>query len=450
MTMPALEKSYEFDVNRWWPISNSSLEEAARELSILIKDQWLDQSHHGIGGTIAAVTPGVTYSLQISLGNVAGNILEPGSEDFTTALIGKYVEFSGASNGGNNGVFLITGVPAANTIEFANTGGVPEAFTGNFRISRGNITSGAGGQMSPWRCQGSGAGTTGRGSGHDGHDRWLAISDLQSSTVSGGNKSWFVFENTITGVQWCLVHWTNSTAYDWMYSAIYTSPELGFSTGSATQIPTAPDRQTCLQQSDWLGTQVNAASRNWFGNLIVSTDGVQTFYFNAVNGNISNGAHSTIPVVHSDFASAPRPWSGNQGIFMWDSFLDTVFWTISSLTDTARYNATIDHLGVDGGPYNANLVMTGEFIGASQVPEVFDWNWDLLAPLQWPFFNIGLYCVTTGVRGRLGRLQDIWMINTRTGREAPQGSYFPGTTARTRLKLGEFAIPWNGSVLKVG
>jgi len=455
MALPPLEKTWEYDVNREWAISTGSDETAGAQLSILVKDQLLDQSHHGIGGTIASVTPGVTYSLTVTnIANRAGNIVVLGSDVFTAALVGKYIEVVGAVNGGNNGVFQITSVIGTEILHIANAGGVAEVLsntTSSWRISRGSFTSGAGGVMSPWRCQGSGAGSTGRGSGHDKVDRWISINDLQSSTSDVGNKSWFVWENTVTGAQFCMTHRTDSASFDWIRARFDMSPEIGFSGGTATVIPTATDRQTSLNAVAWIGTSGDAKSRSWFGHLAISSDGFHTFYFNTANSRIGNGAVFQKCPAHADFIAAPRPWSGDQNVMMWGSATDAEFWTIDSLTDTARVKATIDHLGTDGGPFVNNLVWTTEFADASQLPEIHDGTPDRLDPPKWLFYRVGLAATTVGVRGRIGRLVDVWAVNESDGLwSAPSGSYFPGSTARTRLKLGNFMIPWNGSVLRRG
>lgn len=451
MAFPTPEKTYEFDVNRRWNIIESDAEQAARHLHVLVKDQLLDQSHHGIGGTITEVVAGVTYQLAVNPADRAGNIIVPGSENFTTALIGKYVEIVGAASGGNNGVFQITAVPNADTIQYSNATGAAEAFTGNFRIARGNITSGNGAQMSPWKCQGSSAGTTGRGAAHDSIDRWIDASDLQSSTsTTTGGKSWFVFENTVTGAQFAVVHRSSSVSFEWINIHLLVSPELGFSGGTTVLFPAAADERTAVNNGDWCGSQANINSRSWFGNLVVSTDGQSTFFFLAASNRISMG-WVIQRVADPISAGALIPWNGSQNVMMHDSFVDSVFWTRSGFNDSAKWYSTIDKDGSAGGPYLANFYATLEHVGTQAIVELHNNVGDELNPTARPFYRFGLATETIGVKGRHGRLTDLWVVDeSPDGATSPQGSYFPNNQTRQLLKIGDCAIPWNGGKVILG
>lgn len=46
---------------------------------------------------------------------------------FTASLIGNFITIAGATSGGNNGTFVVTGVPSGTTIEYENAAGVAEA-----------------------------------------------------------------------------------------------------------------------------------------------------------------------------------------------------------------------------------------------------------------------------------------------------------------------------------
>jgi hypothetical protein len=142
MPLPLKEKTWEFDANRVYQHVNTGHEFTGREMHGTFKNQMIGASHTAYQGTITEITPNVTYQLVSS--DRGGDPTVIGSEDFTAALIGKRVEFVGATSGGNDGVFEITAVPGVDTIQYACTTGVAEAFIGSIRVSNGKFTSGAG------------------------------------------------------------------------------------------------------------------------------------------------------------------------------------------------------------------------------------------------------------------------------------------------------------------
>jgi hypothetical protein len=142
MPLPLKEKTWEFDANRFYQHVSTNNETTGRELYGTFKNQMIGASHTAYQGTITEIVAGVTYQLVSS--DRGGDPTVIGSEDFTAALIGKRVEFVGATSGGNNGVFEITSVPGVDTIQYSCTTGVAEAFIGSIRISNGKFTSGAG------------------------------------------------------------------------------------------------------------------------------------------------------------------------------------------------------------------------------------------------------------------------------------------------------------------
>lgn len=141
MPLPTKEKTWEFDPNRWYQHTSTSDEVVAREINLTFKNMIIGASHTAYQGTISLVG-GTTFQLVTS--DRGGDPTRLGSEDFTTALVGKRVEFVGATSGGNDGVFEITAVTGVDTFEYTNPSGVAEAFIGSIRISNGQFTSGAG------------------------------------------------------------------------------------------------------------------------------------------------------------------------------------------------------------------------------------------------------------------------------------------------------------------
>jgi hypothetical protein len=258
-----------------------------------------------------------------------------------------------------------------------------------------------------------------------------------------------VFENTVTGAQMAWTHDSASGSFDFIQMYIRMSPEIGFSGGSNTLHPTASDQQDSVVQADWIGTNT-PANRSWHSHLIISNDGHVTFHFTTIANRISQACILQKVPVSADLTGATRPWSGNQNIMMWESYVDSTVWTLDGFTDNAIFRGTIDHAGADGGPYVAAFYATTELASASQLPEVQGNQPTHLDPNKWQFYRMGLITLSTNVRGARGRLLDIFAVNEATNGNAAQGSYYPGDLTRARLKVGHYLLPWNGSTLRKG
>ena len=79
------------------------------------------QQSTGTGDSFAFASPTVT--------------LTDAGASFTSADIGRFITIAGATTGGNNGTFLIEGVPTGTTLTYTNTSGVAEAYTGTWTIN---------------------------------------------------------------------------------------------------------------------------------------------------------------------------------------------------------------------------------------------------------------------------------------------------------------------------
>jgi hypothetical protein len=54
---------------------------------------------------------------------------------FTSSMIGKEITITGATTGGNDGTFTVTGVPTSSTLTYENASGATEAFTGDWTVN---------------------------------------------------------------------------------------------------------------------------------------------------------------------------------------------------------------------------------------------------------------------------------------------------------------------------
>jgi len=441
MALPALEKTWEFDVNRRWVVSTTNDETAGAQLSLAVKNLLMGQTHHGLDGTINEIVAGVTYEL-VATEQAA---IDPfgASPDFDASLIGRTIEIIGATSPANDGKFAITAVPGTNTIRYSNASGVAEAFSGSYKVFNAQFSGGSGGVGSSWICKGSGAGSTGKGAAMDGRDRWLTTSDLQGSTSTGGNRSWFVWQNEITGAELLLEHYSTFSNEDFWDASVYVSPELGFTGGGTNSRPTAVDEVTVQDRDRWLGDG-SVSNQVWFGNVMISDDGEDTRLFLATQGRV--GQFFLCDRAKDPITAGPLiVWNGSQNVMTWEKATDSNVMTHGVWNDSAQLRATLDKDAATTGPHFAALYMTQEMLGSGMLAEQFpDHPSDL--DDEFPFFNIGLAATTVGYRGRHGRMSDVWFVNDQISRPPNQGATFPNNTSRQFLKLGHMVVPWNGSL----
>jgi hypothetical protein len=441
VALPALEKTWEFDVNKRWVVSTTNNETAGRQLSLAFKNIILGQTHHGLNGTINEIVAGVTYELVAT--DQASADPFGALADFDTSLIGRTIEIIGATTPANDGKFAVTAVPGTNTIQYSNASGVAEAFGGGYKVFNAQFSGGSGGVGSPWICKGSGAGSTGKGAAMDGRDRWLTTSDLQSSTSAAGNRSWFCFQNEITGAEFVLEHYATFTSEEWFDATIRVSPELGFAGGATNAVPTAVDGVLVQDRQPWLGDN-SPANQVWFGHLMISDDGEDTRFFFATAGRVAQffiADRAKDPIT----AGPLIVWNGFQNIITWELVVNSNVMTHGVWRDAAQLRATFDKDGATTGPHLAGLYMTTEMLGSAALSEQFDDHPNDLDD-EWPFFNVGLASTQLGWRGRHARMSDIWFVNNHISRPPNQGSTFPNNTSRQFIKLGHMVVPWNGSL----
>ena len=245
----------------------------------------------------------------------------------------------------------------------------------------------------------------------DGIDRYTVDTDI-ISTTSGTSITWYVWENEVTGAEMLHFEDTNSTSWQYQHKEIWFSPEGGFTGGGAGVRPTATDE-----------ISVNGNGTDWLGH------GYWKFTCGRAKDAIKNGALI--------------PWDGNQNVMDWSRSTGDVN-TIAVWSDNAQMRATFDKDGLAGGPYLAAMYMGAEsYISATVMENFIDWRDELaneyiITPMS------GLICTTVGIRGRHGRLADVWITNARTDLQVPQGSTFPADGTHQFVKIGQFVYPWAG------
>lgn len=448
--IPTLEKNWELSTNSRFNITTTFAETAGEQLSIIVKNVLLGQAAHGYDGTISTIVPGDTYELAAT---TYGGYWFAGTTNWAT-LSGSYIEITGAtvSGGANNGVFPITSVEADGTVRYTNPAGAAESFLGDFRISSndywepwlGNFTAGPGGKFPAWKCAASSAGSTGKGSGFDGRDRWFDTGDTQSSTSTGGNRSWFVFENTVTGAQLLFEHRTNSSSWEFVRSTITLAPEGGLSGGSNSSVPSAAGKTILdLDRTEWMGS-TGPQSEVWWLNMWHSDDGEDTrlmggswdvtkFWFTCerAKGAVTDGV---------------VPWDGYQNVMGWLKSNDTWANQITFLSDSTHLHGVIDKDSVNGGPFIANFYLTSQFVTTATNAQHNDTEPARLdGEHVFAMYPVGLAAADTSIKGRHGYISDLWFVHPHNNYGTMRsGATFPSDGSRQFIKIGEYMYPWDG------
>lgn len=437
MSLPAHENTWVFDVNgRETSFANEpSLtdETSAARLILHYKQALCGHVRHGHSGTFAFSSPTVTLTVTNLGGFPAANM--------TSDLVGKTIEIVGSTTPANDGYFTITSVTSPNIVEWENASGVAEAFTGSYRILNDKWTALPNGR-SPWKCKGSGAGTTGKGAGMDGIDRWADTGDLQASTSASGNRSWFVFQNEESGAELCVFHYTSSSISEYERMEWVISPIQGFTGGATNARPTATDEVVVnAHTKEWLGT-VTVEAGDWKFYLMMTDDGLQTMFWMTSDLVERNFFMSRLP---SDVVSdSAVPWNGTRNMMGFTApgtSLNAM--TVVQWNDSTKLWATIDKDASAGGLYKSSFRLANPmFFNNTAMQYLGDCPQQILN--EYHAATIKLECTTTGVRGSHGRIADLFFAGESMEVGMPQGAGMPGDATRIWIRVADFIVPWNG------
>lgn len=441
MPIPARERVYETALDRLY-LGGLTIAVATRALILQQKNFWLGQSHMGFGGNITLVSPGVFELTPASRGghalfNAAGNF------NNTTygegSLVGRKIELRNATTPANNGIFDVVAVPGATSIRYANLAGVAEAFPGDYAVSNGKLT-GRGGGFSYWRCKGSSAGSTGKGAGMDGRDRWHSTADLQVGTATNSNRSWFVMENLANGVE-ILMDWAPVTVFNRIF--VYTSSENGFTGGAINARPTATDQS----QRTGTGTTQNTGywfiTEDWNTSVIMAMsaalDGEQDFMV-LLRGNIPQAVCMT-GIVGNPVPGTLIPWTGTKAFAAFPDGRNrngtAGFLTVAEWNDVARCVVTVDSLGAGPGITPVELFLTQPMnvsgaILERQLTRVQSYDG------KRRFDRVGLASEQVSFVGRYGYLPDLMFAGGRSFYT------YPADDTREWVQFTDMALPWDG------
>lgn len=443
MALPSFEKTWEFSLfhfidNRISAITTDEI--AGQYMSVALLNVMTDTKKKAWGGTFTDQGSG---TVRFAPTTVGGWPYGPtGQELYDSTDVGLKIVFVGCNSAGNDGTFTITAVDtsAGAWVEFTNSGTpVFEVDTAcSAKVLWGNFTV-------PLTLKGSSGSVAGRGAGMDGKDRWLSPADIVSN--SSGNRDWFVVE-TSNGLELLFWHHCTSASYNYEMAFIGLS-ENGYTGGTINTKPTVTDEIEEVDGAHRWGPHVDPNGRTFYFFAMMSNDGAHFRLWSLCDAYDGAGLFVGMePAKNPVIGGALIPWNGNNNVCWWASCAEesgnsdrmtyTHFWS------QARIRAVIDKDASAGGPYYPAMAMTTECDAASSLGQTLDIRSNGLTPASVFFWPIGFASNDTNIKGRLGRLADIW-FSPDAGVQMRWGATFSSAGSKTFIRIGDFILPWDGS-----
>jgi hypothetical protein len=293
-----------------------------------------------------------------------------------------------------------------------------------------------GGAITAWAveysCDGSTAGSAG-----DNVDRWTdANTDLIFNT-SGNAHSWMVLSQSGLGIEVCIDLVQNSNSNDGAEMTVVVSAGAGFTGGSTTARPTATDELGLRDATQW-GSGGNAGGAHaYVWHMWRTEDGEVTYlviYYNDV------------PLGFWCFAAPQNPssgWSGTQ-------FVAAVYGQNSDVLESLNYNDWYDAASMR--TYRANRISTADAynitslyfsadtFGGGPFGQVLTTANDLTG--EYSLGEIGLVCLESNFRGRMGTMFDLYWGQDALGNPADN---YPSGGSKTWVQFGDLVFPWDGA-----
>lgn len=280
--------------------------------------------------------------------------------------------------------------------------------------------------QNPWAVRGS---SNSVAAAMDGVDRLTSKTNIVSS--SGGVHSWIVLRNA-SGLEACFDfhHASNNLI------TLAISQTSSFTGGSTSARPTATNEAVTKTNEEWLaGSGSNARYRL---HVAHSTDGKNTFSFVMYQGRIMTFW------IAGDVTDAVTNWAS-------PSVFGIGFASSLSSTSTGDWNnyGQFDVIGAQGpsGKMMVRATVLGGAQSSGQVvnsslnpqPNTAQLSEDALTG-KFPLYEMGLnHAVTTGQRGRHGKLVDIWLQTAGL----PSGAVLNSSDGLHSLFVaGNFVTPW--------
>lgn len=289
----------------------------------------------------------------------------------------------------------------------------------------------------------SGAWTVVRSCGRVGGVTWTAGAsdywDGPSAIVGdapGSSHSWIVLAQTALGANWqlCIDHVDHLGGLPSVMK-MYVSSAAGFTGGTTTARPTATDEVDLSSgiAPEWCGT-LPAYTGPWRLNTFISTDGECTRWL-IWTANLPT-AFIAIDKPKDPVSGWTDPWVVIRTGSHYNDGGPTSFATYALLFQ-ATANTVV---GMPGAAANAYL--TSESIGnttTGAVGQQQTYGGDLDSG-AYPLMPMGLFCVTSGMRGRLGAIYDLWWGSTTPN----DGDDYPNDASRQFVQVNDLVIEWGG------
>ncbi len=253
----------------------------------------------------------------------------------------------------------------------------------------------------------------------DGVDR--LIDPTKIVFASSGVHSWCVYRQGATGMQWCW-DWNTTGAN----KATLVVSLAGFSGGSITARPTASDERVLINAAEWTcATDVQQVSQ-----VLHTTDGLQTILL------VCQGGDAKTMIVLGKAVDTVSGWTTPCFAFAAANS------SASSGSHATEWARLFQGPGLKSwGPTGAMdlLVSSHSDRVAANGSRPSCVEADIVDPLtgKYPAQPMALVSTTSGMRGRHGRLPDLWFAAP----SAPNG-FFNGNPQF--LKVGDYVIPWGG------
>lgn len=289
--------------------------------------------------------------------------------------------------------------------------------------------------------------------GMDGADRWT--DSTKCVFTNGAVGSWIVLKNNgsgLTAAYYVLLSLqSNGTNNYWFVGISYS----GFSGGSTTANPTAADLWSPPGNgSAASGTlQLNGITPNasqFLGRVHVlgTTDGTSVRFLFSIGGFTGQA------YLLEQLASPTTGWTNPLLVLCSSVAPASLAYTSDWFTNAALLTSTTA-IGIRGNPnptvptlVTGNLTTVGystTYANVIGLPNEVDGSW--------PMYAIGVFASTTGYRGVLGTVQDLYVVPgsnvVTSGVGIPTGSQLPGDGTRLWTVFGNLALPDNGVVVSV-
>ena len=437
MAVPTTEKTWEFSLYNFvnpHVVGDKGANDmgSCQAMYIALLNFMTDKKKKGWGGTFTDQGGG---TVRFAPTTVGGNPYGfSGNEKYDATDVGLKIKFVGCNSAGNDGTFTITAVDtsAGAWCEFVNSGSpVFEVDTAcDSHVLAGNFTT-------PLTVKGSSANRAARSYGMDGKDRWLNPNDTTSAL--SGNRDWVVVQ-TASGCE--MLWWmdiSNATYY-YDYGVVGFSCENGFTGGTLSTPPTATDYVEQYGRTErWHPVTDPYAGNDFYISIMMSSDGEHfRLWF---NGSDDINWFMGMERAKNAITAGAIPWNGSQNIFWYYAANATNVMVFGYFNDQARVRSTIDKDAAAGGPYYPAYYMTSEMYIGAMIGQNMGAEPNQLSR-ESSFAPIGLACTHSLVRGRHGRLADIWWIGSGGSN---YGSTFPFDGSKAFIRIGDFLLPWDGA-----